>query len=108
MLKKKGNRPRATITRRKADRGGESMEIGMKSFETTGTIDSRHNLILDEPLPIAGRKKVRVLILMNTEDDIDEDDWLRAASRNPAFTFLDDPEEDIYTSDDGRPFNDQG
>jgi hypothetical protein len=40
--------------------------------------------------------------------DLSEDDWLRAASANTAFEFLRAPEEDIYTLEDGRPFNDQG
>jgi predicted DNA-binding antitoxin AbrB/MazE fold protein len=40
--------------------------------------------------------------------DIDEMDWLRSASNNPAFDFLKEPEEDIYTLADGRPFNAQG
>ena len=39
------------------------------------------------------------------EADIDEMEWLRAASANPAFDFLKKPEEDIYTLADGRPFN---
>jgi tetratricopeptide (TPR) repeat protein len=39
------------------------------------------------------------------EGEIDESEWLRAAATNPAFDFLKEPEEDIYTLDDGRPFN---
>jgi len=37
-----------------------------------------------------------------------EMEWLRAAAVNPAFDFLKEPEEDIYTLADGRPFCDQG
>ena len=33
-----------------------------------------------------------------------EEEWLQAAARNSAFDFLADPEEDIYTLDDGIPF----
>lgn len=32
--------------------------------------------------------------------------WLKAVLGNPAFDFLLDPEEDIYTIDDGKPFHD--
>ncbi|HOU12085.1 MAG TPA: hypothetical protein PKZ84_03140 [Anaerolineae bacterium] len=47
---------------------------------------------------------------MNTEnlltaisaDEIDEVEWLYAAAHNPAFDFLRDPEEDIYTLADGK------
>ena len=36
-------------------------------------------------------------------DEIEEKEWLQAVSTNPAFAFLADPEEDIYTVEDGRP-----
>lgn len=39
------------------------------------------------------------------EGEIDDREWLRAAATNPAFDFLKEPEEDIYTVDDGKPFN---
>jgi tetratricopeptide (TPR) repeat protein len=41
------------------------------------------------------------------EGEIDESEWLRAAATNPAFDFLKEPEEDIYTLDDGKPFNEE-
>jgi hypothetical protein len=37
------------------------------------------------------------------EGEIDESEWLRAAATNLAFEFLNSPEEDIYTLDDGKP-----
>jgi tetratricopeptide (TPR) repeat protein len=40
------------------------------------------------------------------DGDIDDSEWLQAAATNPAFDFLKDPEEDIYTLADGKPFND--
>ncbi|MEI1373461.1 tetratricopeptide repeat protein [Nostoc sp. UHCC 0926] len=40
------------------------------------------------------------------EEEIDEQEWLKAAASNPVFDFLKDPEEDIYTLADGKPFND--
>lgn len=39
-------------------------------------------------------------------EEISEREWLRAAATNPAFDFLDDPREDIYGREDGRPFGD--
>lgn len=32
--------------------------------------------------------------------------WHNAAATSPAFDFLNDPEEDIYSLEDGEPFND--
>jgi len=84
------------------------MDIVEKAFETTATIDAQRQLILDEPLPVAGPKKVRVIILLQEEPNIDEKEWLRSASVNPVFDFLKGKEEDIYTLADGKPFHDQG
>ena len=39
--------------------------------------------------------------------EMGEQAWLRAASRNPAFEFLNDPEEDLYTAEDGAPFEEE-
>ena len=79
----------------------------MKTIEVTGTVDKKHRLILDEPLTIDGPSKVRVIITIE-EDSIEEREWLRAAAANPAFDFLKEPVEDIYTVTDGTPFYDQG
>jgi hypothetical protein len=84
------------------------MDNTMKAIETTGIIDEQHRLILDETLPIAEKSKVRVIILLPEESDIGEKEWLKAATLNPAFDFLKEPEEDIYTREDGKPFNDKG
>lgn len=77
----------------------------MKAFETTGIIDEQHRLRLDSALPIAGPSRVRVIILINEEDDISELEWRRAAATNPTFDFLAHPEEDIYSPQDGKPFD---
>jgi len=84
------------------------MELSTKAIEITGTIDTQRQLVLDEPLPVVGPTRVRVIILLPEEADIDEMEWLRAAATNPAFDFLKEPEEDIYTLADGRPFHDEG
>ena len=52
--------------------------------------------------------KVRVLILL--DDDSSENDeeaiWMSSISNNPAFDFLKDSAEDVYSLKDGEPFND--
>ena len=84
------------------------MEVITKAIEAAGTIDAQRQLVLDEPLPVVGPTKVRVIILLPEEADIDEMEWLQAAAANPVFDFLKEPEEDIYTLANGRPFYDQG
>lgn len=83
------------------------MEIPMTAIEMTGTVDENSQLKLDGSLPFSGPKRVRVIVLSALDDETDEISWLQAASRNPAFTFLSDPEEDIYSITDGKPFNDK-
>ncbi len=85
------------------------MKVTTRAIETEGTIDAQHQLILDldEPLPINGPTRVRVIILLPEEADIDEMEWLRAAATSPSFGFLKESEEDIYTPADGKPFHDK-
>jgi len=83
------------------------MEIPMNAVEMTGTVDEHRQLKLDGILPFSGPKRVRVIVLSSLDDEIDEVSWLQAASQNPAFAFLADPEEDIYSINDGKPFHDE-
>ena len=79
----------------------------MTAIEMTGTVDENHQLQLDGTLPITGPKRVRVIVLSPlTEiiDDLNESEWVKASLSNPAFEYLRDPEEDIYTIKDGKPF----
>jgi len=80
------------------------MEAGIKAIETTGRINAGGNLLLDEHLHVLSQANVRVIILIPEYKDISETEWLQAASTNSSFDFLKEPEEDIYTLDDGKPF----
>ncbi len=82
------------------------MENPLQAVELIGTIDEKGQLHLDEPISAVGQGRVRV-ILLPEEAEIGENEWIKAAASNPAFNFLKDPAEDIYTLDDGQPFNDQ-
>jgi hypothetical protein len=77
----------------------------MHAIETTGRINDRRSLELDEDLPVGSMSRVRVIILFPETDDLTEQEWLRAAASNPVFDFLKDPAEDIYTLEDGEPFD---
>jgi hypothetical protein len=80
--------------------------VAQRAVEATGTIDKDHRLVLDEPLPIDGPSRVKVIVLVPDDAELDEKLWLQAARSNPAFEFLTDPAEDIYTAADGKPFGD--
>ena len=81
------------------------MNFVEKAIEMQGTINKDHRLVLDEALPVEGPKRVRVIILLPQEAEIEERNWLKAAASNEAFDFLKSPEEDIYTLADGKPFH---
>lgn len=80
----------------------------MNAFETTGIVDAEHQLRLDEPLPIPGHSRVRVIVLVPETEDISEEAWAKSAAACPAFDFLKEAPEDVYTTADGKPFHDQG
>jgi hypothetical protein len=80
----------------------------VNAIETTGIVDAQHQLRLDGPLPIPGQSRVRVIILVPEAEDIPESAWTQAVSSSPAFDFLRDAAEDIYTAADGKPFHEQG
>jgi hypothetical protein len=81
----------------------------MQAIEATGIVTSQGDIQLDQPLSNAKAQRVRVIILLTESDsDIDEQTWRQAAATNPAFAFLHDAEEDIYTLSDGKPANYEG
>ena len=86
------------------------MSTPIHAIETTGVIDEKSQLQLDTPLPIVGPSRVRVILLFSGEEleEFDESEWLYAAGTNPAFSFMKESEEDIYTISDGKPFDDKG
>jgi len=83
------------------------MDATLTAIEMSGTVNESHQLLLDELLPIPGPKRVRVIILYSPIDEWNEKEWLHAATLSPAFDFLKDPEEDIYTLSDGKPYYDE-
>lgn len=76
----------------------------LTAIETTATISANRQLLLDEDLPENVSSKVRVIVLFD-EEDFSEKEWLKAASKNDAFSFLNDEGEDIYSLEDGKPLD---
>lgn len=79
----------------------------MRAIEINSKTDKKGHLRFDYKLD-KSEKEVRVLILLD-EDQAETDDeaiWMSSISSNPAFDFLNDPGEDIYTLNDGEPFHD--
>jgi hypothetical protein len=83
------------------------MEHMLNAIELTGTVDENSQLRLDERLPIPGPKRVKIILLYSDDLDWAESEWLYAAARSPAFDYLREQGEDIYTTEDGQPFHDE-
>ena len=81
----------------------------MIAVETTGIIDNNNILKINKQINKQFlNKSVRILILLpeekDTADEINEKVWLKSISNNLVFDFLNDPQEDIYSVTDGKPF----
>ena len=76
----------------------------LTAIETTGTIEQSGRIVIDETFSVSAPTQVRIIVLFPENDDISENEWLRGAAKNQAFDFLNEPEEDIYTLADGKPF----
>ncbi|MBT3382315.1 MAG: hypothetical protein HN778_18215 [Prolixibacteraceae bacterium] len=76
----------------------------MKAIEINTKTNNKGQLKIDIPLK-KRNKNVRVLILFSDEEDLIDDDkiWLYSNSQNPSFNFLSEPEENIYSLNDGEP-----
>ncbi|MFV0267361.1 MAG: hypothetical protein ACK5HT_09520 [Draconibacterium sp.] len=73
----------------------------MKAIEITSQTDTEGILKIDIPL-LQKNKKVRVLILLEENETEDDKLWLYNLSKNPSFDFLNEPDEDIYSLNDGE------
>ena len=77
----------------------------MKAVEVTGKVNDKGELLLDRPIATNQTGVVRVILLFPEAEEIDETEWEKAAASNPAFAFLHDAEEDIYSLEDGKTLN---
>jgi len=79
----------------------------VKAIEINSKTDKTGHLKINYKLNKSD-SKVRVLILLDDDSSEKEEEtiWMSSISNNPAFDFLKDSAEDIYSLKDGDPFND--
>lgn len=79
----------------------------MKAIEISTKTDKYGHLKINYPLNNRD-SNVRIIILVDeNSDDVNEEElWMRTISTNPAFDFLKDARENIYSLTDGEPFDD--
>lgn len=77
-------------------------------FETTGIVDENGMLQVEPLVGVpAGRVRVSLAVSKNGYDDSDlsPQQWNAGVSRLMAPHFTGDPVEDIYTLEDGKPYD---
>jgi len=75
----------------------------MKAIEITGSINEQGNVELDQPLTATKATRFRGILLFPELDDAQE--WSLSTLKTSAIEVLNDPEEDIYTLEDGKPID---
>ena len=80
----------------------------MKAIESKGTINEKGKLEVEQLFEEHG-KKVKVLVLIEEESEYqygeqDGSEYQSMVKENPAFDFLKEEEEDLYSLEDGKPF----
>lgn len=73
----------------------------MQALELAGSIDDQGELKLEKKLMGHRQSKVKVIPLF--EDDEPGKEYFYSIANNPSFEFLNEPEEDIYSNNDGIP-----
>ena len=74
----------------------------MKAIETIGTFES-NGLLRLENIGHLKQKTVKLILLFDDAEEVDNALWLKALSTNPSFDFLKDEKENIYSINDGKP-----
>ena len=79
----------------------------MSVIEINSKTDSRGLLRFNYNLNKSNRK-VKILIMVDDNKKTSDEDalWMQSIASNPAFDFLNDPAEDIYSITDGEPIDD--
>jgi hypothetical protein len=78
----------------------------MKAIEIESKTDSKGFLKVSYPLN-QKEKKVKVIIMFDdTQDEDEEMLWMKTVSKNPAFDFLNDEVENVYSFEHGEPIDD--
>lgn len=79
----------------------------MSSLPLKAHIDGQQ-IVRDVPFELPTNSPLLVMLLEDSDSlESSQREWLKAAAGNDAFAFLFDPDEDIYTSEDGEPLCDE-
>jgi hypothetical protein len=77
----------------------------MKAIEVTGSVNKEGYVAFDRPIANAQPLRFRGILLLPDSVDSQDEEWSPAAISASVRDLLDDPEEDIYTLEDGEPID---
>lgn len=82
--------------------------LDLETMQTTAVFDENGFLHATQPLPGKGGETVQIVVIRVRDEtfdagEVDEKAWHRGIVSNPAFAFLKDATEDIYSWEDGEP-----
>jgi hypothetical protein len=79
----------------------------MKAIEVTGSVNKEGYVAIDRPIANAKPLRFRGILLLPDSVDSQDEEWSPDAISASVRDLLDDPEEDIYTLEDGEPIDDE-
>ncbi len=75
----------------------------MKAIEVTGSVNEAGYVAFDQPIANAKPLRFRGILLLPDSIDSQDEEWSPSAISASVRDWLDDPEEDVYTLEDGEP-----
>ena len=79
----------------------------MKAIEVTGSVNEEGYVAFDQPIANAKLLRFRGILLLPDSIDLQNQEWSPSAISASVSDWLHDPEEDIYTLEDGEPIDDE-
>ena len=79
----------------------------MKAIEVTGSVNEEGYVAFDQPIANAKPLRFRGILLLPDSIDSQHQEWSPSAISASVRDWLNDPEEDLYTLEDGEPIDDE-
>ncbi len=79
----------------------------MEAVERNIVFDDQGNSVLILGKQFSKKKAKVVVLFKEEEEELSEKMWMKIADQGNAFDFWNEPSEDIYTLNDGIPYNQQ-
>ena len=76
----------------------------MKTIETTGTLSKRGVIKLDDHVNLKYKRKIKLIISLEEDNEIDEKEWIKPVFENPAFDILNYEIENTYTVNNSKMY----